>query len=149
MTTYNELVEYLETMPAKITGLKGATVGADEEIFNLQPSRIQYPHLWAETPDVTFVGNDDNTGKRFALGLHVVTNEPKGTNKEANKRLSAMLTLAEEVYAQIVADADSGEFDLILKDDEAAPIRAYSADNLYGWRLEISIELPRCTCDGC
>ncbi len=77
----------------------------------------------------------------------MITNEPRKTNQEANVRLSAMLTLAEQVYSQLLVDAEEGLFDLVEKDNDAGVIRQWSGDNCYGWRLEVSIELPRCECD--
>lgn len=149
--TYADLVDYFQTdMLAAVTDLKGVTVGADEEILNLQNSRIRYPHLWVETPDVGFRGTDHNPAKRFRFSLVVLTNEPAKTNAAANAALSAMLTLAEQVWAQLLADADAGDFDLVLDEAGGQPVRAWSGDNGYGWRLEpVSIDLPRCECEDC
>lgn len=150
LDTYSDLVSYFETLPTSVTALKGVTVGADEDVMNLQNSRIVYPHLLVDTPDATFARSlDDNPTTRYSFSLYLVTNEPLNTRPEANGRLSAMLRLAEQIWARIEADAeDEGLFDLVLADVGGQPIERWTGDNLYGWRIApVQIELPRCECD--
>lgn len=143
--TYAQLVAYFEAMPTLIPALKSALVGDDEAILTQQNTRIKYPHLRVETPPVHFVGGDVNPAKRFDFQVTVITNEPKISTKAANARLSEMLEIIEEVYSLLVAD-DKNLFDLVWKDDDAEPIVKWSADNDWGWRLQISIDLPRNFC---
>lgn len=151
LTTYAQLVDYFQSsLPAKVTGINGVTVGYDEAILNAQNTQIKYPHLWVETPDVSFQGTDDNPSKRFKFAIVVMTNENKKTNPAANTALSVMLELCERVWSRILADSDDGMFDLILDATGAQPVRQWSADNCYGWRMEpINIDLPRCECEDC
>jgi len=58
MTTYIELVQYFEGLPAVVTDLRQATVGADEEELSIQTNRIQYPHLRVDTPEISFLNDD-------------------------------------------------------------------------------------------
>ncbi len=146
MTTYNELVDYFEAMPSMIPGIKSVTVGADEEVLATQNSRIKYPHLWVETPMIRFTGTDENPATRFSLGLNLIAAEGYKTNPEANKRLSETLNLMTSLYAQLLADSDADLFDLILAPADGDPIRRWSADNAYGWRLELAIEIQRLEC---
>lgn len=149
--TYADLVNYFETsIPAKVPDIKGVTVGSDEALMATQNSRSKYPHLWVETPDVSFRGSDDNPSKRFRFAMAVITNEPKKTPAEANRQLSDMLAIAERLWARLVHDADEGLFDLALEDSQGQPIRQWSGDNCYGWRLTpVQIDLERCECEGC
>jgi len=144
--TYAELVEYWADMPSKITTLKGATVGDDEELENLQNTRIKYPHLWVETPEMTFTGTDENPASRFHFNLAVIANDPTSTNKNANAVLSTLHGILATLYARVLADSDAGDFDLILKDEQSDPIRKWSADNVFGWRMTLTLEIPRCEC---
>lgn len=147
--TYAELVAYFEALPDTITELKGATVGNDEALLEQQNTRIKYPHLWVESPEVVFSNKNASSVKRFDLALAVISNEPRRSAKDANTKLSEMLTLAEQVYEQLLTDSDAGLFDLIEKENDASSIRQWSADNCWGWRLEVSIEMPRCECGDC
>lgn len=146
MTTYSELISYFENFSAIIQGLNGVTVGNDEAIMDLQNTQIRYPHLWVETPDVRFVGTDENPAYRFNFGLVIIDNDNLRTNQAGNTKLSAMLDLAAKVYEKILKDSDDDCFDLILNDNEGDPIRQWSGDNAYGWRIQISLEIPRCEC---
>lgn len=146
MTTYNELVAYFQSMPSLVPGIRSVTVGADEEVMNQQLTRIQYPHLWVETPGARFLGTDVDPRLRLEIGLNLIQAEGTQTNSAANLALSATLNLLELVYAQMLADSDNDLFDLILTSNAADPIRRWSADNAYGWRLEVSIEIQRLEC---
>lgn len=146
MTTYNELVAYFESIPTLIPGIKGVTVGADEDLISMQNTRIQYPHLWVETPGLRFVGTDENPSTRFDLALVLIRNDASKTNPAANARLSEMLNLMTMLWAQLLADADADLFDLNLGPATGEPIRRWSADNAYGWRLEIAITIQRLEC---
>jgi hypothetical protein len=146
MTTYNEVVTYFESMSTLIPGIKSVTVGADEEVMNTQNTRIRYPHLWVETPAMRFVGTDENPGIRMDLGINLIVNDPRKTNAAGNQALSSSLSLMTLFYSQLLADSDNDLFDLILSPNAGEPIRRWSADNAYGWRLEVSIEIPRIEC---
>lgn len=147
MTTYNDLVAYFDGLPAKIAGLTMVRVGDDEAILELQSTRIKYPVLWVETPSVRFVDPGGVPAKRFRFALVTLLNEPRKTSAEGNKQLSDALALMELIFAQILNDAEStDEFVLVLSDADSEPIRRYSADNCYGWRLELELEIERCEC---
>lgn len=146
LASYNELVEYWQNMPSYVTTLQGATVGDDEEIENFQNTRIRYPHLWVETPDIDFVGTDINPASRFNFTIAVIANEAMRTNKTENALLSDLHSILSEVFARVLADSDAGEFDLILRDEKSDPIRKWSGDNVFGWRMNISLEIPRSEC---
>lgn len=149
LETYAELVAYFEAMPTHVTALKGATVGDDEAILNMEASQIVYPHLWVETPAVRFTGLGDTPAKVFDLSMTVLLNEADKTNPAANAALSTALGIMERVYAQIFADEADGLFCVALRDEELEPIRRWSGDNGHGWRGGISIEMPRCECEDC
>lgn len=146
LSTYAQLVAYFEALPTVVSDLKGATVGNDESIEDLQNTRIRYPHLWVETPSVRFVGTDENPATRFAFDISVIANDPLRKPTDANTKLSQTLTILQGVWARLLQDADEGEFDLVLGDAEGDPIRAWSADNAYGWRLSVQLEVPRYEC---
>lgn len=139
--TYLELCNYWPTLITSVPALKGVTVGADEEMLSQQSSRIQYPHLRVDTPEWSLVDDDDTPRTRFRFTLFVLTNEPKKTNTEANIKLSAMATLAQNILKQLYADADAGKFDLVLGDKNGDAVRQWSGDNDYGWWFNVTIDL--------
>jgi len=145
-TTYEQLAAYFAAIPTVVSDLKGATVGNDEAIEDLQNTRIAYPHLWVETPDIRFVGTDVNPATRFQFSIAVIMNEGYRTAKEANKKLSQTLEILESLWARLLLDGDEGLFDLILQDGDGEAIIAWSSDNAYGWRLQVVIDIPRVEC---
>lgn len=148
MTTYAQLVDYFEGLTATVTGLTMVRVGDDEAIIEFQNSQIRYPVLWVETPSVRFTGaGDANPAKRFRFALVTLINEPKKTNSEANAKLSDALALMEAVYGEILNHAETtDDFTLVLNDADSEPVRRWSGDNCYGWRMEIELEIERDEC---
>lgn len=147
LATYNDLVAYWETIPSLIPGIKFVVVGSDEAIIATQNTKVKYPCLWVETPAIAFVGTDENPATRFSFALVVMLNDPKKSNREGNLKLSAALNLLIALYNRVIADADGGLFDLVLDDVPGDPVRRWSNDNAYGWRLEpLKIDLPRGMC---
>ena len=146
-TEYIELVTYFEQLPDIVAGLKSVVVGSDEDTLELQNSRIKYPHMRVDTPEIRFINDDDSPATRFRFRCFVMTNEPKKTNPEENQRLSEMATLCSEIIAQVFLDADCGAFDLITGDKEGDAVRAWSGDNAFGWWFYLTIDLyTKCSC---
>lgn len=140
-TKYIELVTYFEELPLCLDDLASVVVGSDEASLDLQNSRIKYPHMRVDTPELRFMNDDNNAVIRHRFRCFVMTNEPKKTNAEENIRLSEMQTLCTKIIAQVYRDADLGAFDLILGDKESEPIRAWSGDNAFGWWFYLTIDL--------
>lgn len=138
---YIELVDYFEALPGAIPAIKGVTVGSDEDVIEMQGSRIQYPYMRVDTPEITFLNDDENPVTRYRFRLYVFTNEPKKTNREENLKLDTMSALCRTILNQLYADADAGKFDLVVGDKPGDVIRRWSADNAFGWWLDIVIDL--------
>lgn len=141
LKTYLELANYFKALPTTVTDLKSVTVGSDEEDLNQQNSRIVYPHLRVDTPEIVFRNDDETSVTRYTFRLYVLTNEPLKTNDEENLRLSQMATLAQKVHKRLWTDADLGKFDLITGDRAGDVVRRWSGDNVFGWWFSVVIEL--------
>jgi hypothetical protein len=147
LNTYQQLVDYFIALPTNVPGVAQVTVGADEEELNAQTNYIKYPHLRVDTPSITFVGNDENPGIRFGCRIWLMKTVPEVSNyQKENEALSEMLTLLRKVYRQIQADADADTFDLVISENSGDVVRRWSGDNLFGWYLDLQIDLPEC-CD--
>lgn len=140
-TTYLQLANYFNGLPATLTDIKSVTVGKDEEDLNLQNSRILYPHLRVDTPEPRYLNEDQNMEVRFTFRLFVLTNEPKKTNEEENKVLSSTELIVRKLIKRLWTDADAGLFDIVPGDKEADAVRAWSGDNAYGWWVTVTLAL--------
>lgn len=138
---YIELVNYFKALPDTVTDLKSATVGADEEDLNQQNSRIRYPHMRVDTPEINYPNDDSEMVTRYSFQIFVLTNEPRKTNDEENKALSAMEKIVRKIIKQLWADADTGLFDMAPAEKDADAVRRWSGDNLFGWRFLVRIDL--------
>lgn len=141
LKTYLELATYFKALPTTVTDLKSVTVGSDEEDLNQQNSRIVYPHLRVDTPEIVFRNDDEISVTRYTFRLYVLTNEPLKTNDEENLKLSQMATLAQKIHKRLWTDADLGKFDLIAGDRAGDVVRRWSGDNVFGWWFSVVIDL--------
>lgn len=139
--TYLELCDYFAELPTVLPDLKGVTVGVDEEMLNLQNSRIKYPHLRVETPEVVFMNDDQNGATRYTFRLFVLTNENRKTARAESIALSAMEQVCHRLINQLWADADNDRFDLIAGDKPGDAVRKWSGDNDFGWWFSVSLDL--------
>lgn len=138
---YSQLVTYFQGLTATVTELKSVTVGSDEEDLNLQNSRIVYPHLRVDTPEIKFLNDDENMVSRYTFRVYVLSNEPKKTNAEENAVLSSMEKICRKVIRRLWTDADAGLFDLITGEKSADAVRHWSGDNVFGWWWTVVIDL--------
>lgn len=140
-TTYSQLASYFAGLTATVPDIKSVTVGSDEADLNLQNSQIIYPLLRVETPEVGYVGEDENMEVRFAFRMFVLTNEPLKTNPAENSALSSTELIMRKLIKRLWTDADAGLFDIIRGDKKADAVRAWSGDNVFGWWVEVTIAL--------
>lgn len=147
MTTYIELCQYFEGLPTDIPAIKTVTVGADEATIDMQSARITYPHLRVDTPEISFL-NDDAADEvtQFRFRVFILKHEPKNDRREENQVLSDMLDLLKQVYRKLWTDADNNLFDLVTGPNKGDGIRHWSADNCFGWYINITINLYTATC---
>jgi hypothetical protein len=138
---YSQLVTYFQGLTATVTELKSVTVGSDEEDLNLQNSRIVYPHLRVDTPEIKFLNDDENMVSRYTFRMYVLSNEPKKTNAEENAVLSSMEKICRKLIRRLWTDADAGLFDLITGEKPADAVRHWSGDNVFGWWWTVVIDL--------
>lgn len=139
--TYKQLCDYFEALPTSVTALKSAIAGEDEGTIDAQNSSIRYPHLRVETPTLRFRNEDETMVTRYTFRMFVLSNRKITTNAQANQLLSDMEALARAVIKQMWQDADAGNFDLITGDNEGDAVRAWSADDLFGWWWTAVVEL--------
>jgi len=138
---YSQLVTYFQGLTATVTELKSVTVGSDEEDLNLQNSRIVYPHLRVDTPEIKFLNDDENMVSRYTFRMYVLSNEPKKTNAEENAVLNSMEKICRKLIRRLWTDADAGLFDLITGEKPADAVRHWSGDNVFGWWWTVVIDL--------
>lgn len=138
---YSQLVTYFQGLTATVTDIKSVTVGSDEEDLNIQNSRIVYPHLRVDTPELRFLNEDETMLTRYTFRMYVLTNEPKKTNAEENTALSNMEKICRKLIRRLWVDADAGLFDLITGEKTGDAVRHWSGDNVFGWWFTVVIDL--------
>lgn len=141
MKTYYELCQYFQALAGDISGLASVVVGSDEDAIQQQGALVKYPMLRVDTPEIVFRNDDETSATRYTFRMFVLTNEPRKTNDEENKALSAMEVLAWRIVRRLWQDADEGDFDLIAGDKQGDAVRMWSADNVFGWWFTVNIEL--------
>lgn len=146
LSTYLELAQHLEAYAGDVDGLEHVTVGADAHTLGAESSVIKYPHLRVDTPTISLIDPEDNYRTRFTFQFAILTPVQIPTNLNENTALSATLEVLKNVHRRLIADSEADYFDLILDNEAGFDIRSWSADNLFGWRMNVKIELYNKTC---
>jgi hypothetical protein len=139
--TLAELETYLDTFSEEIPGLAQVIHGDEMEILNRQNSRIQYPCMWVESPEVRLVED----GRRFSFSLTFLAHVPKVDTRLERSKRSITLELAERAMRKLEDDEESGLFQL-EGNMEGTPILKYSGDNDTGYRFSVALTTGREDC---
>lgn len=147
MTTYIELCQYFEGMVNRIPGLSASVVGADEVDIDMQGSRIRYPLLRLDTPEITYGFEDEATQTTtYKTRMYIMAGVAKDTPSSQNQTLSDLERLMRRIYNTICADAADGQFDIIVGPNQGDAIRKWGSDNSFGWYMDLRISLFTAAC---
>lgn len=142
--TLDALEEYLEGFKSALADLAEVVFGDEEEILNRQNSRIKYPCMWVETPQVSLIG--DPPARQFKFGLTFLYNVPKDDNRLERRRRSEALDLAERAWRKLEDDEECGLFQLDSIRTDGEPISKWSGDRDTGYRFEVRLTTGREDC---
>ena len=148
LTSYNDFTTYWNGMPTAVPAIKTVTVGADDELLDMQSGpHINYPHLRVETPSITYVDQDEIEKTRYRFRIFILQNvTDSALIEQQNAALSATEAILRSVYRRLWVDADANKFDLLAGDPNGDNIQHWSGDDCYGWYMEITLEFYVGTC---
>lgn len=144
MRTVLEYIQYFRALGDYHPGIQYVVHGDSPRIINESRTRLRYPCLWIETPDIEVI----NEGLVFTGGIVVLKNAKLNSQALEDAALEETFHIMQGIIARIRQDADIGMFsyDSMRMDN----ISTLTHDNDYGWRLTVRLtrEQAKC-CEDC
>ncbi|MEL6142072.1 MAG: hypothetical protein AAFU67_10680 [Bacteroidota bacterium] len=121
--------------------IKDVVIGDSERILSHDRSKLNYPTLWVETPNVKWrLKSPDHA---YLSGFFVVLINTQVDNEQRERYvLDQSLNITNDIIATLRDDAYN---DLINADADSfssKPILGYGTDNDFGWRTSYMIGFP-------
>jgi len=145
--TIADIEEYFRQLAANHVGIKDVVIGDSEEVLSVDRSRLNYPLLWLETPDVNW-NLRSPMRREYSIAFVVLINAQTDNWKLQRYILHQTLEITQSLLARISEDASMGWFK-IPANAKSDPILGYGHDHDYGWRTSFSIETPMNACADC
>lgn len=147
LKTLAEIETYFKRIADESTELRGFVVGDTEQILSEDRSRLSYPMLWLETPDVTW--ELPNSGKRtYSLYFSILHNTRVDDWQHQQYVLHTCLEIVEDMLARIRDDHRLNLFKIVGQ-PQSDPIVGMGNDFDHGWRTHIMLEVPMKNCADC
>ncbi|MEL6140044.1 MAG: hypothetical protein AAFU67_00330 [Bacteroidota bacterium] len=140
VNTYAEFNNYFRTLATEHVGINDFVQGLSERPLNRETSRINYPIVWLQYPDVVSIGQGENLRFKYEFDLYFLSNAPIDDWDREEENMSLLEGIAKDFLARLHYDARQREFEFNYTKPVLFAVTAWSADNLHGWRLEASIE---------
>jgi hypothetical protein len=133
--------EYFKDLADKHKGINSFVMGDSERIIGMQRSKIAYPNLWLESPDISIKDNkSDNPQGDFKGALNIITNCKTDNYEQQDAAMETNFQLAVDVISRMIRDrigrSENPMFNLDLNSIQMMPINSMMIDNDFGWRVE-------------
>lgn len=147
MNGYLDYKNYFkDTIVPAITEIKDFVIGGSERILNRENQIIQYPVLWLEVPDISWI-NEGGLKRRYAGAFVVLMAAPSDDWTQEDQDLDTTLLITNKILAKMQYDADNGdEFEFEIEGANTTHKGKWSGDNDWGWRTEFDLVGEACEC---
>lgn len=146
MRTPGELLAYFESLAADHIDINDFINGDFEEILASERSKINYPALWVETPEIPMEGSFDSFTQRFEGSFTVfMASAPDMEDKKRSNSERSFL-IARDIIFKMMQDKSLGIYDFEISSIRLEPVISYNNDNEQGWRVDYIIQHQPAEC---
>lgn len=132
------------TFSTDIPEIAQVLIGDEEELLNLQNSRVKYPLMGVGTPQPSFLY--DPASVLYEFPFIFLMNVPKDTPEAQRAARNDMLVVAQKAWARLEAGESEGLYEFVRNRDEGDAIMKYTGDNDTGWRFTARLKVGRDDC---
>jgi hypothetical protein len=137
---------FKDTLIPTIPEVKDFVMGGSERILNRENSIINYPVVWLEIPDISWI-NDGGLKRRYSGAFVVLMSAPQDDWTREDADLDTTLTITNKILARMQYDAqDEGLFEFDIEGATTNHKGKWSGDNDWGWRTEFELIGDACEC---
>lgn len=141
--TYTDIKNYFETIAAAHRDIMDFREGDADEILEAERSKINYPCLWMETPDVSPEGDTDSYEFRWNGAYTILINSKTGNKDRVDYNLERAFLIASQILVRLRNDMMSGIFyRCSMSGASMERIFTINNDNDQGFRCQYSILAP-------
>lgn len=136
-----ELEAYFENLSETHPDIKDFLVGDSDKILSMDRSRLNYPCLWLETPEVDWTFGNQRQ-RNYKVAFLILWNTPTDDWEKERLVKSKTLDITDQILRWIQEDKEN---DIVLFDvlnSKSMPVFGFGHDNDLGWRTEISLMSP-------
>lgn len=141
ITGFIEYIHYFRALASTHVAMRSFVHGDVDRILNMERTKISYPCLWVETPEIEI-----EAGKMIFRGAWVLlinTTTDDWTKQDEARHTT--LHLAEDLVERMWSDGAKGKF-VIEGRPKLSEISTFTHDNDYGWRCEFTIVIHKYKC---
>ena len=142
--TLSEFETYFLNFTTDIPELAQVLIGDEEELLNLQNSRVKYPLMGVGTPTPSFLY--DPAATVFEFPFIFLKNVSKDSPEAQRAARNEMLIIAQKAWARLERGESEGLYEFIRNRDEGDAIMKYTGDNDTGWRFVARLKVGRDDC---
>lgn len=142
--TLTEFETFFLTFPTDIPEIAQVLIGDEEELLNLQNSRVKYPVMGVGTPQPAFLYEPAATVFEFPFVF--LMNVSRDTPEAARAARNDTLIIAQKAWARLEAGEAEGLYEFQRNRDEGDAIMKYTGDNDTGWRFTARLKVGRDDC---
>ncbi len=148
-TTLGELDAYFKRLVDSHPNINSVVIGDSEQILSIDRSKIEYPCLWVETPNVDW-HLKDNPKRYYSFGFVVLANVPADRWLAQRYALHTTLEITEQLLTKIKDDSDENLIFIEQGTATSYPVLGYGHDHDFGWRTTMRIRASMAPCaDSC
>lgn len=141
MRSIAEYIHYFRTLGNFHPEVQSVVHGDSPRIINQQRSKLRYPCLWIETPDL----ETSREALIFRGGIVVLKNAKLDHEYQQDLAHEETLRIMQQILSRIRTDSDEGIF-ILTEPTRIDSISTLTHDNDYGWRAELEITREQWLC---
>lgn len=139
VNTYSEYMAYFRSLYEANPDIKDFVSGDSNRILSQDRSKLDYPVLWVESPEINWAFQNGVFKQIFQGAFVVLKNAQSEYWQQEDFAMDQTAKITAELIKQMRNDAENGIISMDSTRFNSNPILTYGHDNDHGWRTEVSI----------
>lgn len=142
LTSSTKLKAYFRQLATEHVDIVEFVYGSSERVLSRQTSKVNYPLLWMAIPDKIKL---PDRRQQISTSLWILDNSRQDFDEE-ERAMDKMEAIADDIFERLMYDADYGLFDFGKSQTVFQPKPRFSADNDWGWCMDLDVTLGDAGC---
>lgn len=140
----SDIVFYFKQLAAQHKNIRSFAYMNESRLLSLQPTDIEYPCLMLFAPATMYDGTEGQAVKKYQCSFAILEYSSIDDTDEQDFVIDETEGIVEDLIVRIVNEDFIETID--IKDFNSEIVKAFTHDNLYGWRVNFSFSaaMPDC-----